>query len=364
LTAASLISLGPESYVPRRIAAGDFDQDGDLDLVTLNEAVATFRFYWNLGGRRFGEDEEVVVKDEGTFVQGADIVVLDYDHDGDLDIALVHAETSEENRVKITVLFNEGQREFTPRRVRRLERYAAGSITTADMDGDGKLEILASAAGGAGEQGRWTLSTLRVDAAGSLEPIYELQGHAGYFLDLNPVDMDSDGDLDLVMPSSDSAEIFLNDGTGRLGELTAYNVDQQPIVTAASDFNGDGRMDLAVSCHQFAKVAVLLNEADGGPGSGPVGAFRRGDIDASGSSEVLEDALHVLIYLFEGGAQLACLKAADVDDDGQVALSDAVYLLNYYFLGGPSPPEPFACCGLDPTPDSLPECRTANWDCR
>jgi hypothetical protein len=95
-----------------------------------------------------------------------------------------------------------------------------------------------------------------------------------------------------------------------------------------------------------------------------VGAFRRGDIDASGSSEVLEDALHVLIYLFEGGAQLACLKAADVDDDGQVALSDAVYLLNYYFLGGPSPPEPFACCGLDPTPDSLPECRTANWDCR
>lgn len=34
-------------------------------------------------------------------------------------------------------------------------------------------------------------------------------------------------------------------------------------------------------------------------------------------------------------------------------MSDAVYLLSYLFTGGRPPEEPFAACGLDPTPDRL-----------
>ena len=47
------------------------------------------------------------------------------------------------------------------------------------------------------------------------------------------------------------------------------------------------------------------------------------------------------------------MKAADANDTGRVDLSDAVFILNYLFVGGAVPPAPFRQCGLDPTPDEL-----------
>ena len=55
------------------------------------------------------------------------------------------------------------------------------------------------------------------------------------------------------------------------------------------------------------------------------------------------------------------MKAADVDDSGSVDLTDAVYLLNYLFIGGAAPAEPVAC-GLDPTGDNL-SCETVPEAC-
>ena len=45
------------------------------------------------------------------------------------------------------------------------------------------------------------------------------------------------------------------------------------------------------------------------------------------------------------GARAGCLAAADADGDGGVALNDALYLLVYLFQGGPPPPAPFPDCG-------------------
>jgi hypothetical protein len=59
-------------------------------------------------------------------------------------------------------------------------------------------------------------------------------------------------------------------------------------------------------------------------------------------------------YLFLGSpATLACEKSADADDGSEVDLTDAVYLLGYFYLGGPPPPPPFPACGPDPTADGL-----------
>ncbi len=42
--------------------------------------------------------------------------------------------------------------------------------------------------------------------------------------------------------------------------------------------------------------------------------------------------------------------------DGRIEISDALYLLNHLFAGGPEPPVPYPNDGMDPTQDTL-DCR-------
>ncbi len=67
----------------------------------------------------------------------------------------------------------------------------------------------------------------------------------------------------------------------------------------------------------------------------------------------ISDPIFIVEYLFVGGREPPCMKAADANDDGTVDISDAIYLLSFLFLGGPRVKEPFSRCGVDPTPDSL-----------
>ena len=80
--------------------------------------------------------------------------------------------------------------------------------------------------------------------------------------------------------------------------------------------------------------------------------FNRGDINVDGAIN-LSDAIYLLQGLFLGGPPPSCQDAADVNDDGAVNLSDPIYLLNALFLGGPQPPAPYQQCGADLTPDTL-----------
>ncbi|MEM7235925.1 MAG: hypothetical protein AAF517_27405, partial [Planctomycetota bacterium] len=80
--------------------------------------------------------------------------------------------------------------------------------------------------------------------------------------------------------------------------------------------------------------------------------FVRGDADGSGRIE-LTDAIFGLQYLFLGGDAPSCADAADANDDNAVDLSDSLHVLAFNFLGGNPPPAPFPRCGLDETKDSL-----------
>jgi hypothetical protein len=60
--------------------------------------------------------------------------------------------------------------------------------------------------------------------------------------------------------------------------------------------------------------------------------------DANGDGQVnLADAVYIVNYLFIGGPEP--LEAGDANCDGEVDLADAVYLVNYLFIGGPPPCE-------------------------
>ncbi len=98
-------------------------------------------------------------------------------------------------------------------------------------------------------------------------------------------------------------------------------------------------------------VVTLL----GAPADARGNDFLRGDANSSGKVDI-SDAVFVLQFLFLGGAAPDLADAADANDDGTLDLSDSVAILMALFLeGGDLPPPGMFVAGPDPTPDDLPD---------
>lgn len=72
-----------------------------------------------------------------------------------------------------------------------------------------------------------------------------------------------------------------------------------------------------------------------------------GDANSDGSINV-SDAVYIINYVFVGGDPPNPLANGDVNCDGSVNVSDAVYIINFVFVGG-NPP-------CDTTGDGIPDC--------
>ncbi len=72
-----------------------------------------------------------------------------------------------------------------------------------------------------------------------------------------------------------------------------------------------------------------------------------GDANADGTANIT-DAVYLINYIFGGGPEPNPYVSGDVNCDGTVNITDAVYLINYIFGGGPPPG--------DPDDDGVPDC--------
>jgi hypothetical protein len=108
------------------------------------------------------------------------------------------------------------------------------------------------------------------------------------------------------------------------------------------DFDHDGDMDVASAQREAGRISVFENR------SCVDVLFRRSDSNGDGRFNVA-DAVYTLEYLFLGGETPGCLASADANGDGRLNVGDAVYLLEYLFLSKPPPPAPFVTCGPDPS---------------
>ena len=101
---------------------------------------------------------------------------------------------------------------------------------------------------------------------------------------------------------------------------------------------------------------------DGAVSVGITTPFMRGDCDGVDNLSSLPDVLVLLSFLFAEGARPPCEAACDFNGDQALKVSDAVMILNYFFLGGPAPSAPFPDCGevLGVGPGNGCEAPTAN----
>jgi hypothetical protein len=64
--------------------------------------------------------------------------------------------------------------------------------------------------------------------------------------------------------------------------------------------------------------------------------YLSGDVNYDGKLNV-SDAIYLVNYLFKGGPKPHPMEAGDADRDGKVSVSDVIYLINYLFKGGSRP---------------------------
>ncbi len=236
-----LVGLSPSAASATQCAAwGDFDGDGDLDLAMTGlttGGVPTTIVYRN--------DGSTFTPVAGNFlgVFAGTVSWADYDGDGDLDLLVTGITAATAGAPAVTRLYRNDAGTFTSV-AHPFQNAYLGPVAWGDYDGDGRIDVLICGAdsGGAVSATLWrNLGGTFVDAGANL-PGLDL-GFAKWG------DFDGDGDLDLLFGGNSNSgfisRIYRNDA----GTLTDIGANLVPVIWSSAawgDYDNDGDLDAMV----------------------------------------------------------------------------------------------------------------------
>jgi hypothetical protein len=265
----------PDFAVPTGwVSVGDFRKDGFPDVLTTVTGGKVLP-YVNQSGTTFSLGNRIGNPFVGTMVAE----LGDMDEDGCLDVV----EPNIYGFVAIDKGSCDGNFTFGPNDLAQMGDLDP-AIKLIDVDGDGHLDLVASAAFydtgglGVGTEGGYLVSVLKGDGHGNIAPPQVYRGGTDEY---SLVVGDFNGDNKPEIITTDSLEncvsLFANDGSGQFdkprGEAIGYvngGVYAAPYPlgsTQTADFNGDSKADILLMEYgvvgEAPVFAVMLNNGTG-----------------------------------------------------------------------------------------------------
>jgi hypothetical protein len=336
-------AFGPQQMISdsadgaQTVFAADLDGDGDNDVLSASYDDDKIAWYENVDGAgAFGSQQ--IITDAADGAQS--VFAADVDGDGDNDVLSASSEDD-----KIAWHENmDGAGAFGPQQIISQSANFAMSVFAADLDGDGDTDVLSASQD---DKIAWYEN---VDGAGAFGPQQIISTLANGAQSVFAADLDGDGDDDVLSASGQDDKIawYENvDGAGAFGpqQIISTLADNAQSVFAV-DLDGDGDTDVLSASYYDDKIASYEN-VDGNGSFGPQTAIvpvmgapsflLAADLDGDEDRDVVAGSINKLVWyenVDDGGgfsvalamvADVASAFAVDVDGDSDIDLLAAFY---------------------------------------
>ena len=298
-------------------AIGDVDGDGDVDVLVMNVSGGTPPsgsptapyFLINDGTAQFTRHDDFLPTDVAARDFGGKYtfcLFFDADRDGDLDLFLgTHGETATNYS---RMLYNSGAGNFASAVTTNLPPPQpwgnAGSTAidakSVDLNGDGRFDLIIDFAID-NYEGHFLQFLINDGAGGWIDESQSrlpqsINTDERYIGNIDVVDFNGDGFVDIIGRNGARPPIYINDGSGHFTNLPASFLDTSgyfgvdwTVNYLTLDANGDGRMDIVAdvgaNTQSGQNTIFLFTQQD--PGSSQTGTVTADALLGDASDETL-----------------------------------------------------------------------------
>ena len=258
ISEAQITFSTPNNYAvglsPYSITCSDFNGDGKPDLASANWGSNNMSVILNNGLGVFSS-----AMNYPTGFEPLSITHSDFNGDGKMDLAVESFNDIDGSSNRLSILIGNGLGIFAP-----ATKFAIGGSTSystigLDINNDGKSDIVTCDWVGSYSTG------LGDGLGGFITTAVSITGHLSGAVTAS--DFNSDGKIDLAITYLDSGQvsIFLGNGIGSFSPGAIISLGpSEPWSIVSDDFNGDGKMDLATANGDSNSISVLLGNGIGG----------------------------------------------------------------------------------------------------